>query len=770
MPGVPTFVVGAGAAGIDVVCRLAARGERRGATHLGYLAVDSDPETLDRAADAVPTLHLASDSGVVGDGRDAYPYLAADVTIPERGANRMRHVGRYKLDNAVSPDFLTHYNDVRDRVTAFHEARQASLDSRPGRYNLVVVSSLAGGTGSGVFPLLTALLAHVSAHSLADVDTRLLGLGIVPPLHVDPTYSAPPVDPVAYPNTYGALRNLATLLDGAVRVPTYALSDSLVDTTNHDRARGSSFELDGCPFDSYWLVGTDHAGGTHSPETVAGMVADALYATTAHVSLPHSSPRPAPVSPLGAIGYAAVAVPHRSLRRFCERKRDRARLESRLEEVIRPKIEERRRTRDALLAILDDSADGSRSARVERLERIRDRLDGRTALDAGFVTDNEPREIGAVLETIATDEDLESCLAASKAVKWAVSDGPVGDDLRRDLEGTWTEIADGYEFQVVADGVGGAAPLDRRLDALRRGLTDRLDYFRGDYTDADPSIRDLFPPTHDLFTSERERLAALIDRLEADVERVSTAIDRLDTLRTTESLVEEYVRAAREEIHARLDDANAELALFRRERDDLTDRLRELDREVAALRESLTSPSDDGPLFTLPLDWAALDDLTLDDVDRDLTSLDAYADRGLLAVDDRGVERVLRRGYEYSRAWPDGIVQHDASVSASASHDDVVVLFHRANAVRTRAFVESLTGPDTLYTSADGSHTHTDDPYRIEFVSRSRGGSPDSLVGFQRLAEMARDGTFDAMAGPYRDFRRALAYPEWYGTAGRESF
>ncbi|AZH24657.1 tubulin-like doman-containing protein [Haloplanus aerogenes] len=770
MPGVPTFVVGAGAAGVDVVCRLAARGERRGATHLGYLAVDSDPETLDRAADAVPTLHLASDSGVVGDGRDAYPYLATDVTIPDAGANRLRHVGRYKLDNAVSPDFLTHYNDIRDRVTAFYDDRQASLDARLGRYNLVVVSSLAGGTGSGVFPLLTALLTHVATHSLADADVRLLGVGIVPPLHIDPTYSAPPVEPVAYPNTYGALRNLATLLDGSVRIPTYAMSDSLVETTDDDSERPISFELDDAPFDSYWLVGTDHADDSHSPETVAEMVADALYATTAYVSPTHRASRPAPISPLGTIGYAAVAVPHRSLRRFCERKRDRARAKSRLEEMVAPKIEERRNTRDDLSSILNDVADESASARIERLERVRDRLDGRTDLDAGFVTENEPREIGEVLETIATDEDLESCLAAARAVEWALADGPVGTDLRQDLERTWTEIHDSYEFPVVADGVGDAAPLARRLDALHRGLTDRLDYFQGDYTETDPSVRDIFPPTHDLFTSERERLAQLIDRLDADVDRVSTAIDRLDTLRAAESLVDEYVQAAREEIHSRLDDVKAELALFRRERDDLTDRIRELDREVADLRDSLTQPSDDGPVFWLPLDWEALDGLTLDDVDRHLTSLDDYADRDLLAVDDRGIERILQRGYDYSRAWPDGIARHDVSVSSAASHDDVVVLSHRANTARTAAFVESLTGPDTLYTAGDGSYTHTDDPYRIEFVSRSHGGTSDSLAGFQRLAEMAQDGTLDAMAGPYRDFRRALAYPEWYDESVRESF
>jgi hypothetical protein len=35
---------------------------------------------------------------------------------------------------------------------------------------------------------------------------------------------------------------------------------------------------------------------------------------------------------------------------------------------------------------------------------------------------------------------------------------------------------------------------------------------------------------------------------------------------------------------------------------------------------------------------------------------------------------------------------------------------------------------------------------------------------------MAHNGTFEALSGPYRDFRRALTFPEWYEEEIKDAF
>ena len=102
--------------------------------------------------------------------------------------------------------------------------------------------------------------------------------------------------------------------------------------------------------------------------------------------------------------------------------------------------------------------------------------------------------------------------------------------------------------------------------------------------------------------------------------------------------------------------------------------------------------------------------------------------------------------------------------------DKTAILYHQSNEPLVEGFVESITGADRYSTPTGDGFNHSEDPFKIEVVSTSYGGDPRALTGFTQLADMAEEGLFEAMAGPYRDFRRAVAYPEWMSSETADAF
>lgn len=101
-----------------------------------------------------------------------YPYLTEDTEVGGKRAERQRPVGRYKLDSrghktfddyfqTLWYDILEHYQEV-DYI--FREDRDS--------YNIFLLYSLGGGTGSGTFPLLSAMLNRIAQRIKDQNDNR----------------------------------------------------------------------------------------------------------------------------------------------------------------------------------------------------------------------------------------------------------------------------------------------------------------------------------------------------------------------------------------------------------------------------------------------------------------------------------------------------------------------------------------------------------------------------------------------------------------------
>jgi hypothetical protein len=772
MGGVPTYVIGAGQVGCEVVSRLAdcAHTDDR----FGLLAVDADPDTLDRMPSSIQTIQLTSDSGVVGEPIKSYPYLSADVRIPATDANGQRHVGRYKLDNPIGTPFQNHLDTIRRRIDRFYQAQLVGLDDGSERTcQLVLVAALGGGTGSGVVPLLAAALDHVGA-SLEyeeEVDVHVLGVGVVPPLNFDLRHEPTPVEPVSYPNTYGALRNLSTLLGASdadpVDVPVYSSVASVGGRATDDASGvaqpGTVFQLERSPFDAYWLVGADHGRTvgrrTVGRDAVPTMVAKAIHALSAYAAadVDHAvRSRTSDIPPLGALGYAALAVPHRRLRAYCEHRQERERLEEEREGVVDRNIAELRDEHTTLVAALEQAEDGARDG---WLARIRPHLDTNPETPADLL-DAGPDAIAAALDGVANEADPGTYLRTISGASDGLADACA--DVRSAVEQTCRSVREGHEFEPAVDGDWERLSTVERVAALERTIRERIEMRRERLPEVEPNVRDLLPPVIGAFTGERDRLQAALDRLQAALDRLDDASERIEKVRTVEALLRARSKQARERVRSRLDDIERDIEHFRQKRDELRDALDDLDREIASLRRALTDPASNGPTFVCPLRRSALSEVTLDTVESELTSIAAYRERGFLAVDDEGLERLLADCHECSRDWPASVAQRERAVSPASDHDLTVVLYHRANESCVTDFVESVTTPDALQTSAQSEFEYTTDPFRIEIVALAHGEQPASLTGVRRLEEMASEGLFEAIGHPYRDYRRALAYPEWY--------
>lgn len=778
MSGVPTYVVGAGGVGCEVVSRLHAHEPTD--NPFGLLAVDSDPDTLKTLPTDVTTVRLRSGPHFVDDPVDAYPYLAADMRVPAGDARGQRHVGRYKLDNPVGTSFRNHRATIERRIERFYRQRTVDITDRNARrYHLVLVAALGGGTGSGILPLLAAMLDRIGSRlednsEIGVRDVRVLGIGIVPPLEFDPggTAQPVPVSPVSYPNTHAAFRNLSTLLDATperpvdVRVYSRASGRTGDDRGDGRHGVGPDVALEQPPFDAYWLVGMDHGRGTErwdgDGRTTPGMVARAVRtlcgAAAPDVDHPFQS-RISDVPILGALGYGAVTVPHARLQTYCERRDERDRLQRRLKDTVKRNIAELRAERSQLRSALERTA-GDRSSDAQWFARLWDHLDAAPEAPSELV-DIAPDAIEDGLEAVAVRSDLPTALATAVGFRaWAADEA---DDVRATAAETCREIRE----ESVVDPAGRSGADGRsesvrdRATTIERELQERIDARRERLRETDPGIRDLLPPIVDAFTSERETFRESLDRLKANRSRVRAARERTETVARLESLADERVRGARERVQSRIQDIDRDLEHFQREKADLQETIEEFDEELGSLRRRLTDPPTAGPTFVCPLRRAALTDVTADALD-ELATITDYRDRGWLALDDAQFDRLLADCYAYSRSWPDSIGHHDAATSPPSRHEVAVVLYHPGNDSCVTGFLESITEPDILRKSAQPSFEHGTDPFRIEFVSAVHSGRPEHLRGFRRLQELRDAGVFEAFGHPYRDHQRAVAYPEWY--------
>lgn len=779
MPTYPTVVIGIGGAGVEILSEVHEVAKESGdAEQFRFIAIDSDRDTLEAARQETDTIHLDPDPTWIPQDKTAYPYLTEGMAIGIRGTQRQRPVGRYSIDHRGSGGFEDVFEKLSMEIDAHYKEHTMNLDNTSS-FNIFLIHSFGGGTGSGSYPLVMSMLHEIKHEQLQACDEIVYigGVGIVSELKFDPGHITEVFGGDYYSNTYAALCDLQTLIGAdedseVLELPVWSRRVEETDAGPH------TFELQGVPFNDYWLVGVDeariaspattHPGPESYLESLDRTVAHAVHNISKFDQYIEDWPNWAEQTPFtGTFDQLEISVPHDRVRSLVEAEEEletkRERVAVELPEQIRD-CEARRRELKNLKSTLDpdEHVDDALTTEIREFLDEEGFRDGMTIIQDR--TADELRDILAEVE----ERSLEAQVVVTETLRdrlGAEDAGPaVEAACSETIQGLWNkygmESTPGY-------GTDHTQSLERKADSLEAFLEDRIDEFTGTIDNWDPSflgqLRDLAPPVTETLESDREYAERWLEVLRDDYEALNSDIERWDRLNRMREAVQNSRARTRSEMDERIDDLNGEITALENERDSLEDELRTLNADIASLRESLTEPWTSERIAVLPLNRDSIEDIDRDTLENDLTSLLAYVEEGY--VDEAKLHQALQNYSDYAAAWDFTIIQRDFSETDESPRfddtDEAWCRFHEAN----DGVLEYLGGliADTPRRSGDITNLpYLSDPYRIEFVSFSRRGPISALETFQRYENLSAEG-LDELTTQYEDYRQAFAYPEWYG-------
>ena len=151
----PTLLVGLGGTGSKIICRVANKVTKEQRQHLGFAVFDTDINELREIQRANPFVHSIQTSTKLSVGeylnidthaRDTWFPVNAILnskTLTE-GAGQVRAISRLAFDTALRAGKLEPLHE------AIQELYKLESDGSEQALRVIIVSSLAGGTGSGL--------------------------------------------------------------------------------------------------------------------------------------------------------------------------------------------------------------------------------------------------------------------------------------------------------------------------------------------------------------------------------------------------------------------------------------------------------------------------------------------------------------------------------------------------------------------------------------------------------------------------------------------
>lgn len=248
-----TLVISVGGAGAKMLAAVRRRALEEGVwDDIEYLAIDSKHDDINDHLDPVLEEQVIFDDperlDIHKQSSEKYDYLPEDAELPpEGGATKRRELGRYYFD--TSDNFQSAYQNLQ---RAYENASSQVADD-DNYVNVFLLNAFGGGTGSGSYLLVAALLDFVAREADED-DYRIRGIGTLPRL--ERTGVVPEYDLRHQVNTYVALRELRTVVGrtsdvSEQRIPLSAEPDKKKENDlvlNHGNSP---------TFDEYFVLGFD---------------------------------------------------------------------------------------------------------------------------------------------------------------------------------------------------------------------------------------------------------------------------------------------------------------------------------------------------------------------------------------------------------------------------------------------------------------------------------------------------------------------------------
>lgn len=784
----PTVVIGLGQAGINVISTLHSimpdDDERE---WYCFIAIDSDGESLQNVPSDTTCFALSIDEDFVQQDCQEYPYLARTLSIPYRGTARQRPVGRYAVDNRGVPGFDTTFRKLREEITAHVSRHNTSPGSATGYFNIFLVNSLGGGTGSGAYPLLLAMLNDLKENLIQNyqINIYMSGIGIVPEVTFDVTAGHRDAlsDAAAFlPNAYAALSDLEKLTaltansDESVSIPIYS---QMYGSGQDDFPQ--EIRLDNPPFDDYWLAGVNESEIADSSGDSTGFES---YRESVNMQIARSiqaigkcSTRRFPPGVgkrqfgnrgnrayTGGFEQTEIKVPHERIKAFVELRADHTTIRNRLKEEIPERLDDLRDKRERLEMFKQDLDSASfiedSSIWTDIQSHIKQQLGSPTTIDKH----TDPHEIETLLDKVQETHDLEGVITALDVLGEKLHDSSGLSAAEESRAETIQELWKKYDMEVKHE-YNDSPPksLDKQADAVRELIRTKVEKYTGILESWDPTLfeefQDAAPPVVDTLESDRERAEKELETLRNDLDQLDTAEADWNRVNKLQETINEYRTDIRYCIDDRITDVENEITELLDERDRCEAEVNNLTRRIESERERLAQSYVTERLAVLPIIPERLDQL---DLDTTLDSLADYVDQGL--IDREELRTGLNHRLESCRAFESGLMDRDFAKTEDTQNfpdvNETWILFAEVNSDLLE--LVNTTMQPNMCTSDDIWLEYLRDPYRIEFVSFTHRGPISAFTCYQQLEEMAEEGHLDAMAPQYGDYRYAFAYPEWY--------
>lgn len=781
----PTFVVGVGRGGIEIMQTLADVVQRDGnEKYFDFVAIDTDTDTFRDVPDNTTTIELNAPNAFEIEDRQKYPYLSEEMEIGVKGAERQRPVGRYKLDSRGTPDFSDHFDTLWKSAREHLQALENDFEPNRDSYNLFLVHSMGGGTGSGTYPLLGTVLNHIAEgiEQRHDIDTYVGGVGIIPQVTQDPDVIEPKGQSIYYPNAYASLEDLSKLIEAdqeALDIPLYSRSFGRggqrtdIESSVEASFTGNSLPVDRSPFSNYWLVGVEEdlimgGGGFSDIENYGTMVdrqvAESIQALSQmEESVENWATAVNGLATLGVLGQSEIRLPIREIREYCKLKDERKQKQERLDEGIPDDISDLESDVEYLKKVkndpsristsrvnLEDPEDFVRGKLEQNLGVGSALIDGNTAEDVRSAVSNIGEEYGSAMQLLAI-EILDEMFDHPSAVP------AVENYWEETIENQW----EGWNMNSKSEyGGSDVRTYEGKEGALEQYFDETISEYENEVESREPGALDKIPPVISLTESTREEYQRWLKNLRSAQQDLLEADSRYNRVQKMVDAADELHSGAKEDLDTRISELNSEITELEGEKRQLERETKRLDREIGEVAKDLSKRDRVGQrLSILPLKQEALDELSLERLADDLTSLDSFVGEFVREEDLQvGIEQIQSN----ARAWedPTASMNYDG-ISPKPDRQEEWVLYHEDNEDYADEYVTTAPGakPRRAGQSIIG---YSDDPFSIQFVTFNNEGPVDALRQYQRYDQMQESGMLDSMAGKFGDYRSSYAYPEWY--------
>jgi len=797
----PTVVIGVGGAGVGVVKHTykalkkenewedregKSNGDGTPEDYFKFLGFDSDEETLEELDEVgISSIVLEDRKAFFDANKSKYPYLVEDFEYSEHGARRIRPIGRHKLDNKTVPGFED-YMAAIDDVIGNHIDYIEGFDE-VSRLNIFFVHSLAGGTGSGTFPLIAGIVSNL-ANELSQ-DVYVAGIGVVPEMR----HAASAHKPGFRPNTYAALNDINKLSDDDTEnLPVYSKAELEGDID--DRMENPvETDLDVTyPFDNYWFIGINESlrgegKGKAQLESYIEEIDNAVAESVLSISRRKEEKEnwSAANGVVGSLGEAEVAVPMDLIEEYCETLEDTQELE---QELYGGKIPEKYRD-------LERPEDEStyRIPRKRQLRHIDDRID--EIIDSTIQENFEGN----------TEELFEDIY---EGIVYEGIDG-LGFDHKRIFtpdEDANTAIGNIYESVETCE----VAKLKVR-DIFMEKTEEHRKTVREEYVDTinELATKEMYDvPTADV--SRAEIRSSLEKEIRDTVKELETAVESLNTsivgasLETARSMFfgDWLLPPTRVQVQNRIEEARNDLRELEKKtklKDNVERMLEELDKRHVEIKRELKDDVRDLYYMKNRLDELKYilsrgssstrlgyllintetieEDLSSEWVEKNINNIQDCFDNGL--VERKDFEDAIDRQLANSFPWRESFLKlgDPNEIEGEYRGDETQttwVFYHEDNEEITNDAVGEDADHETQkILRSDGEKlNYSANPFRVKIVSTYNISHIDGLELYQDLDSLAESGTLGTFTNesPYDDWRQAFAYPEWYGDEIRKAF